>query len=106
VLARQFDLIVANPPYICEDDDHLAQGDLPAEPIMALTAGTDGLQALRQLVADGQSLLEPGSWMLLEHGWDQGADVRNLMLTHGWQAVETRRDLAGRERVTGGHRPL
>lgn len=106
VLARQFDLIVANPPYICEDDDHLAQGDLPAEPIMALTAGTDGLQALRQLVADGQSLLEPGSWMLLEHGWDQGADVRNLMLTHGWQAIETRRDLAGHERVTGGHRPL
>lgn len=106
VLARQFDLIVANPPYIREDDEHLLQGDLPAEPTLALSSGMDGMHALRQLIAGGQSFLEPGGWMLLEHGWDQGSDVRNLMVTHGWQRVETRRDLAGRERVTGGHRPL
>ncbi|MDG1064620.1 MAG: peptide chain release factor N(5)-glutamine methyltransferase [Luminiphilus sp.] len=106
VLARHFDLVVANPPYIREADEHLRQGDLPAEPNMALTSGIDGLQALRQLIADGQPLLEPGGWMLLEHGWDQGAEVRDLMKVHGWRSVETRRDLAGRERVTGGHRPL
>ena len=106
ILARRFDLIVANPPYIREDDAHLHQGDLPAEPKMALTSGIDGLHALRHLAAHGQSALEPGGWMLLEHGWDQGPDVRSLLVTHGWQAVETRRDLAGRERVTGGHKPL
>lgn len=106
VAAGEFDLVVANPPYIREDDDHLHQGDLPSEPKMALTSGIDGLHALRQLAADGQSALGPGGWMLLEHGWDQGPDVRDLLVTHGWQAVETRRDLAGRERVTGGHKPL
>ena len=106
VRTRHFELIVANPPYIRDDDEHLHQGDLPAEPSMALRAGNDGLRALRELATEGQASLEPGGWMLLEHGWDQGSDVRNLMADNGWQAVETRRDLAGHERVTGGRRPL
>ena len=97
---RRFDLIVSNPPYIDGADAHLAA--LHAEPIAALTPGTDGLAALRVLARGAPSHLQPGGWLLLEHGHDQGAAVRSLLQAAGLEQVQTRRDLGGQERCTAG----
>jgi release factor glutamine methyltransferase len=100
---RRFDLAVANPPYIAADDPHLAM--LRHEPEVALTPGGDGLGALRAIVAGASAPLVPGGWLLLEHGFDQAAAVREMLAGAGFGQVETRRDLAGHERATGGRRP-
>ena len=100
---RRFDLVVSNPPYIAGDDPHLDA--LRHEPIIALTPGGDGLGALRAVVAGAARHLQPGGWLLLEHGFDQAHAVRDLLLAAGFGAVETRRDLSGLERATGGRRP-
>lgn len=97
-----FDLIASNPPYIAEDDPHLARGDLRFEPRAALAAGPEGLDAIRAIVQGAPAHLRPGGWLLLEHGRDQGAAVRALMLQAGLDEVATARDLEGRERVSRG----
>lgn len=99
---RCWPLIVANPPYIAEGDPHLAQGDLPAEPREALVSGHDGLDAIREIIRSGPAALEPGGWLLLEHGFDQGDAVRQQLREAGFIGIATRVDLAGHERVTGG----
>jgi release factor glutamine methyltransferase len=76
--------------------------DLQHEPRSALTPEGDGLNAIRALLRGAPSGLRPGAWMLIEHGWDQGAASRALMDEAGFQAVQTRRDWGGRERCTGG----
>lgn len=96
----RFDLIISNPPYIAEADDHLAA--LSYEPEQALTSGADGLRDIRLIVQGARAHLNPGGWLLLEHGWDQAKAVQALLLEHGFQAVETRADLAGIGRVTIG----
>ena len=102
---ERFDIIVSNPPYIHADDDHLAQGDLRFEPRGALTDHADGLSALRIIVAGAATHLEPGGWLLMEHGYDQAAEVRALLENAGYTDVASWRDLAGIERVSGGRRP-
>lgn len=102
---QRFDLIVSNPPYIPEDDPHLLSGDLPAEPRSALSSGPDGLDDIHHIVANALQRLNPGGWLLLEHGFDQGAAVRNLFNTCGYTEVKTNLDLGSRERVTQGRRP-
>ena len=97
------DVIVSNPPYVAEGDPHLA--DLEFEPALALASGADGLDALRAIVAGAPAHLAPGGWLLVEHGATQGAAVRELFAKAGFADVETRRDLAGHERATGGRRP-
>ena len=99
---RKWPLILSNPPYISSDDPHLTQGDLPAEPNTALVSGPDGLDDIRQIVADSVNYLEAGGWLCLEHGWKQGEAVRLLFDDTGFEKIQTRRDLAGHERVTGG----
>jgi release factor glutamine methyltransferase len=103
--ARRFGLIVSNPPYIAENDEHLARGDLRFEPRRALASGADGLDAIRAIVRDARDHLNAGGWLLLEHGFDQGFAVRGLLKQGGLQDVFTARDLEGRERVSGGIRP-
>ena len=100
--SQRFDLIVANPPYIVAGDVHLAQGDLPYEPIDALTDHGDGLGALRILADGARAHLAPAGWVMLEHGYDQAAAVRALLSACGLQSVQSWHDLAGIERVTGG----
>lgn len=97
-----FDCIVSNPPYIAEADPHLALGDLRYEPLTALASGADGLDDIRRIITGAQNHLKPAGWLLLEHGYDQAAAVRALLETGGFAAIESWRDLAGIERVTGG----
>jgi release factor glutamine methyltransferase len=99
---ERFDLIASNPPYLAEDDPHLKQGDLRFEPRSALASGTDGLDAIRRIVADAPAHLRPGGWLLLEHGLEQGAAIRALLEAAGFAAVRTLRDLEDRDRVSLG----
>lgn len=99
---RRFRMIVGNPPYIPASDPHLSEGDVRFEPKSALVAGSDGLDDIRQIVAQApQHLLDEG-WLLLEHGYDQGAAVRELLGARGFAGVHTLRDLGGNERITLG----
>ncbi|MFD2365163.1 peptide chain release factor N(5)-glutamine methyltransferase [Pseudoduganella sp. GCM10020061] len=98
---EQFDIIVSNPPYIASGDEHLSQGDLRFEPQGALTDHADGLSALRTIAAGAPAHLVRGGWLLMEHGYDQAAQVRGL-LADQYEDVQSWRDLAGIERVTGG----
>ncbi len=99
---QRFNLIVSNPPYVAATDPHLAQGDLRFEPSSALASGDDGLRDTRHIVAHVQAHLEPGGWLLLEHGYDQAAQVRQLLHQAGLVEVFSAHDLAGIERVSGG----
>jgi release factor glutamine methyltransferase len=99
---ERFHLVVSNPPYVADGDPHLEQGDVRHEPRIALTPGPDGLSILRRLIHDAPDFLLPGAWLLLEHGYDQAEAVRSLFRTRGFDEIESRKDLAGIERVTGG----
>lgn len=102
--AGPFDVLVSNPPYIRADDPHLAA--LTHEPLSALASGTDGLDDLRTLIAQAPARLVPGGWLLLEHGWDQAEAVRALLNAAGFAAVQSRQDLAGHARCSGGQWPV
>lgn len=102
---KKFDMIVSNPPYVAAGDPHLARGDLRFEPLSALAAGPDGLQAIRAIVAGAPAHLRAGGWLLFEHGHDQAEVCRTLLATAGFDAPFTLPDLAGRPRVTGGRWP-
>ncbi len=100
--APRFDMIVSNPPYIDGADPHLEEGDVRFEPRSALVADEQGLADIRLIVAGAPAHLCPGGWLLLEHGWEQGAAVRQLLLQQGYCQVETVRDYGDNERVTLG----
>jgi release factor glutamine methyltransferase len=99
-----YDLIVSNPPYIADGDAHLPA--LVHEPRSALTAGADGLADIRTIIEQSSDWLRPDGWLLLEHGHDQAAAVRQLLLHAGYTQVESRRDLAGIERCSGARKPI
>jgi release factor glutamine methyltransferase len=99
---QRFALIVSNPPYICADDPHLLDGDVRFEPITALASGVDGLDDIRLLIAGAGGYLEPGGWLLLEHGYDQGEAVCALLHEAGFQSVDDLSDLQGHGRVAQG----
>ena len=99
----RFDLIVSNPPYVADGDPHLAA--LTHEPLQALTSGPDGLDDIRQIIAQAPACLAPGGWLLLEHGWDQACRVQALLREAGFVQVQSRRDLGGIERCTGAAMP-
>jgi len=98
--ANKFDLIVSNPPYIESSDPHLQQGDLRFEPMSALASGIDGLQDIRQIVAQAPDYLNDGGWLMLEHGYNQADAVQQLLQAAGLQQIQTRHDLGGNPRVT------
>ena len=100
VPGERFHVIASNPPYIAEGDPHLPS--LGHEPISALTSGSDGLDDIRQIVAQAPDALHPGGWLLLEHGHDQAAAVQALLQSQDFEAVTSRTDLAGINRCTGG----
>lgn len=103
VPGQRFSLAVSNPPYIAGDDPHLPA--LRHEPLLALTPGGDGLDAIRAIVAGAGEALLPGGWLLVEHGWDQAEAVCALLRAEGFVDVQSRHDLAGHARCSGGRRP-
>jgi release factor glutamine methyltransferase len=103
VADHRFDLALANPPYVAAHDPHLLA--LNHEPRMALTPGGDGLSDLQAIIEGASTHLFPQAWLLLEHGHDQHLAVQGLMRQHGFCDVQTRQDLAGMPRLTGGRRP-
>jgi release factor glutamine methyltransferase len=101
---ERFDLIVSNPPYVADGDPHLALNGLPFEPLQALSDGVkggDGLACIRRIVAAASRHLEPGGWLLMEHGYNQAVEVRKLLSEAGFREVASWRDDAGIERVSG-----
>lgn len=102
---ERFDLIVGNPPYVAAGDAHLAQGDLRFEPPTALASGSDGLAAIRVITTQAPRHLNPGAWLLLEHGYDQGPACRALLADAGLLEARTWADLAGLDRVSGAMAP-
>jgi release factor glutamine methyltransferase len=98
---ERFEVVASNPPYIASGDEHLSQGDLRFEPVGALTDHADGLSALRIIIAGARGHLVAGGWLLLEHGYDQAAQVRELLAAQGYADAQSWRDLAGIERVSG-----
>lgn len=100
-----FEIIVSNPPYVCETDPHLAQGDVRFEPGGALAAGANGLDAIRLIVHQAPGYLKPGGWLLLEHGYDQAETVQNLLSRAGFTGVADFIDYGGNPRVVVGQRP-
>ncbi|UTW11481.1 peptide chain release factor N(5)-glutamine methyltransferase [Marinobacterium rhizophilum] len=101
-LAGRFAMVVSNPPYIDPADPHLGRGDVRFEPASALVAEDAGLADIRHIATGARSVLEPGGWLLFEHGFDQGAAVRGLLDELGYGEVVTVPDLGGRDRVTRG----
>ncbi len=99
---QRFDVIVSNPPYIAEDDAALDPQVRKHEPLLALISGRTGLEALEHLIKRAPDHLSPGGYLLLEHGWQQGTRVRNLLVRRGFTHVRSHADLAGHERVTEG----
>ena len=102
---ERFDLIASNPPYIADGDPHLQQGDLRFEPASALSSGPDGLDAIREIVAHAGEHLLAGGWLLLEHGYEQGAPIRRLLEAAGFGDATTTQDLELRDRVTSARKP-
>lgn len=101
-LAGPSDLIVCNPPYIAENDSCFRSGDLAHEPVQALCAGPDGLDALSVVAARAREYLRHGGWLVLEHGATQAETVEQLLLKAGFKHITCHRDYAGLPRVTEG----
>jgi release factor glutamine methyltransferase len=97
------DVIVSNPPYIADADPHLPA--LHAEPRQALVGGADGLDDIRTITLQAPAHLKTGGWLLLEHGFEQATAVQALLLQAGFANVQSRKDLAGIPRCTGGQWP-
>jgi len=102
---ERFELIISNPPYIAAADPHLVEGDVRFEPASALVAGADGLDDLREIIAQAPAHLAPGGWLMLEHGYDQAEAVRDLLRAQGMIEVHSRQDLGGHERISLGCLP-
>jgi release factor glutamine methyltransferase len=106
VAGQQFDLIVSNPPYVAADDPHLSRGDLPHEPEAALVGrGVTGLDDLGEIVTLAPNHLMPGGWLLVEHGADQAAALKQMLTAAGFMDVTCWQDLAGLDRTSGGRLP-
>lgn len=100
--SQHFDMIVSNPPYIDESDYHLQQGDVRFEPLTALVADNQGLSDLAHIVSESTAYLKHQGWLLVEHGWQQGAAVRELFKQYGYSNIETCLDYGGRDRISLG----
>lgn len=99
-LSQKFDVIITNPPYIAHDDPHLDK--LTAEPITALVADDDGLADIKHIIAHAPRYLNHGGFLMIEHGYNQGSQVRQLLIHQGFDKVQSVRDYGGNERASFG----
>lgn len=102
-VADRYHCVVSNPPYVALNDPHLDA--LQHEPALALTAGLDGLDAIRHIIASAHTRLLPGGWLLLEHGYDQADAVRALFAEARYRNISSRQDLGGQWRCTVAQLP-
>ncbi len=102
---KTFDVVVSNPPYIAADDPYLKQGDLPAEPSQALCSGPSGLEALDPIIKGSQQYLRHSGWIVLEHGYQQGQAVRQLLDENGYAQVTLFQDFNSLDRMTVAQKP-
>lgn len=100
-----FDAIISNPPYIAENDPHLSHPELSFEPILALKAQNNGLQALEDIIDQAQIYLVSKAWLLLEHGYDQADAVAAFFKARNYLSIQHFKDLAAVNRVTVGQKP-
>jgi release factor glutamine methyltransferase len=105
IAAGSLHAVVGNPPYVRAGDPHLGRGDLPREPALALTSGEDGLEAIRQIAEQAAVCLKPQGLLAVEHGFDQGKEVRTILAREGFERIDTGEDLAGHPRVSLGFAP-
>ena len=101
--SQEFDLIVSNPPYIRQDDEHLSQGDIRFEPELALVSGTDGMQAINIILENAKNYLVSDAYLMLEHGHDQKQLAQEAFLKHNFKQLKTFQDLSGQDRMTMGN---
>ena len=101
---QRVDVICSNPPYVASGDSHLESPELKSEPLSSLVAGVRGLDALEAIAREAPDHLKPCGWLLLEHGYEQAMDVREILMESGFRDVRCFPDLAGRDRVTRGRR--
>ncbi|WP_251358063.1 peptide chain release factor N(5)-glutamine methyltransferase [Kangiella sp. TOML190] len=94
------DLIVSNPPYVEAGDPHLT--DLSFEPYQALVAADSGLADIKTICQQARRYLKPQGYLMFEHGFEQGEQVRAIMAQHGFSQLVTYQDLSGNDRVTAG----
>jgi release factor glutamine methyltransferase len=94
------DLIVSNPPYVANNDPALEL--LTHEPALALASGPAGLDALQAIVGKAAAHLNPGGWLLLEHGHTQDVEVAALLQHQGFDVITSHVDYSGKPRVTLG----
>ena len=102
IQVHSVELIISNPPYIGKDEIYLQQGDLPFEPQHALVAENEGLADLYQIITQAKQVLRVNGKLILEHGHEQGLAVRECMLKHGYQKIETIQDYSNLDRFTIG----
>lgn len=102
--SQRFDVIVSNPPYIDAHDPHLAMGDVRFEPLTALVATDNGLADLKHIISQGYQFLTVDGWLLVEHGFEQGAAVRALFTASNYHQVVTHKDYGNNDRITVGQR--
>ena len=102
--SQRFDVIVSNPPYIDAHDPHLAMGDVRFEPLTALVAADNGLADLKHIISQGYQFLTVDGWLLVEHGFEQGAAVRALFTASNYHQVVTHKDYGNNDRITVGQR--
>lgn len=97
-----FDIIVSNPPYVAADDPHLVEGDLRFEPSSALVGGLSGLEHLEKIITSAMNFLNPGGWLVVEHGYDQQTSVKELFADRGYANIQQRQDYTDTPRVMWG----
>jgi len=102
ITEKSYDMIVSNPPYIAESDEHLEKGDLPYEPKLALSSGEYGLKDIEHIISSSKTYLKTGGILALEHGYDQAQSIQQLMLDAGFVSVTTIKDHANIDRITTG----
>lgn len=100
----RYDLIVSNPPYIDSGDEHLNRGGLPFEPRTALVADDGGFADIRHIVDEALDYLNDGCWLIVEHGWQQKAEVQNIFVRAGYSGVSSVKDYGGNDRITLGQK--
>lgn len=102
VTEQSFDLVISNPPYIAENDSHLSQGDVRFEPYAALVSDENGLKDIRSIAEQARRHLKGGGHLLVEHGYNQQAEVQAIFEALNYRQVATHTDLSGNPRVTSG----